>query len=107
MSTFTGFKIKYDSINDINLLKNLVITPSLTHPKLAEEDNTSFILLLQNCKHSSNKGSIWRNDADTKIGTTFPLSKIHLNIFYYNTIIIDFILYQCYNRAEYVLIVWL
>lgn len=61
--------------NSINLLTNLVITPSLTHPKLAEDDKTSLILFLQNSKHSWNNGSIWRNDAETKIGTTFPLSK--------------------------------
>lgn len=65
-------KQNYNENNGINLLINLVITPSLTHPKVAEEDNTSLILFLQNSKHSWNNGSIWRNDADTNIGTTFP-----------------------------------
>lgn len=38
--------------NYVNLLTNLVITPSLTHPKLAEDDKTSLILFLQNSRHS-------------------------------------------------------
>lgn len=69
------FKLNYNGDNNENVLTHLVITPSLTHPKLAGDDNTSLILFLQNSKHSWNNGSIWRNDADTKIGTTFPLSE--------------------------------
>jgi len=55
-------------------LAYLVRILSLRHARLVEVLAMSFICWWQNSRQSRSKGSICRNAADTKIGTTLPAS---------------------------------